>query len=209
MTPQFIAIVGGSGSGKTWLADQLAKQLGRRVSRLSQDDFYADRSRLTVAQRKRVNFDHPRAIEWDLFFQALRELNQGRSVSVPHYDFTQSTRSTRFQLCQPRAIILVDGLWLLRKPEIRRCFIHSYFVECPSQLRLERRLRRDQRERARSETSVRTQFRERTEPMHQRYVEPQRRHASEILNSPVSIEEARRLARQLESRLNPEFSRHE
>jgi len=209
MNPQFIAIVGGSGSGKTWLADRLAKQLGNRVARLSQDDFYADRSHLTIGQRKRINFDHPRAIDWELFTQALRGLTQGRPIAVPHYDFTQSTRSSQNQTCHPRPLILIDGLWLLRKPEIRHYFTHSLFVHCPAEIRLKRRLRRDQRERARSESSVLEQFRERTEPMHQRFVEPQRRLATEILNSPVSAKEADRLARQLESRLNLERSYHE
>lgn len=197
MKPRFVAIVGGSGSGKTWLADRLATALGDHASRLSLDDFYADRSHLTLSQRKRINFDHPRSIDWKLFNRATLALRRGRPVKVPHYDFTQSTRAGSLRTCEPRPLILVDGLWLLRRREVRGLFDRSYFVECPAALRLKRRLERDRRERARSEESVRRQFETHTEPMHARFVEPQSRLASEVLPSPVRMATVRRLHRDL------------
>lgn len=184
--PQFVAIVGGSGSGKTWLADRLASQLGRRAGRLSLDDFYQDRSHLTLAQRKRINFDHPRAIDWTRFLKTLRELKRGRYAHIPIYDFTRSTRSDRSQECRPHPVMLIDGLWLLRQPQSRRLMDFSIYLRCPARLRLERRLNRDAAERARTGAFVRHQFRTHTEPMHRRFVEPQSRRAQVVLSSPLS-----------------------
>jgi uridine kinase len=199
MRSRFVAIIGGSGSGKTWLADRLAAHLGPRASRLCLDDFYRDRAHLTLPQRKRINFDHPRAIDWPLFIAAVESLKLGQKVSVPHYDFTQSTRSGKTQTSRPKPWILVDGLWLLQKRECRRLMDFSIFVDCPARIRLERRLARDLKERARSEASVRRQFREHTEPMHQRFVQPQSKLATFKLKSPVSDADVQTLAAHLDN----------
>lgn len=199
MNTHFVAIIGGSGSGKTWLADRLAARLGALAGRLSLDDFYRDRAHLTLAQRKRINFDHPRAIDWPLFLEALEGLAQGHAVSIPKYDFTQSTRSNQTGRCRPKPWILIDGLWLLHRRECRRLMEFSIFVECPARLRLQRRLDRDLKERARSVASVRKQFRDHTDPMHQLYVEPQARLASRIMKSPISESDIEELAQDLAS----------
>jgi len=186
MTPQLVAITGGSGSGKTWLADRIAAALGRQATRVSLDDFYQDRSHLSFGRRKRINFDHPRAIDWPLFVNALHDLANGRAVTVPVYDFALSTRSPHTMRCQPRPWIIVDGLWLLAKRNVRPLFAHRLFLACPTQVRFERRLSRDLLERARSAASVRAQFFAHVEPMHQRFVEPQRRNAQTVLQPPVT-----------------------
>jgi len=202
MNTRFVAIIGGSGSGKTWLADRLAARLGAKAARLSLDDFYRDRAHLTLAQRKRINFDHPRAIDWPLFLEVLEGLSKGLKVTVPRYDFTQSTRSGKQGVCRPKPWILIDGLWLLHHRECRRFMDLSIFVECPASLRLKRRLERDLKERARSVASVRKQFREHTDPMHQLYVEPQANRAGQIVNSPISESDVDALARTLVSLFN-------
>lgn len=200
--PQFVAIVGGSGSGKTWLADRLASSLGKVAGRLSLDDFYQDRSHLTLAQRKRINFDHPRAIDWTRFLTALRALKRGRSARVPKYDFTRSTRAKQCQVCHPRPVLLIDGLWLLRHPQARRLMDHSIYLQCPARLRLERRLNRDAAERARTSAYVRHQFRTHTEPMHRRFVEPQAQRAEVVLSSPLSNADVRSLGNRISRALN-------
>jgi len=188
MTPQLVAITGGSGSGKTWLADRIAAALGDKAARLSLDDFYQDRSHLTLARRKRINFDHPRAIDWPLFAAALRDLAGGRSATVPVYDFTLSTRADRVSHCEPRPWLIIDGLWLLAKPAVRRLFQHRIYLHCPTATRYERRLARDRVERGRTAESVHHQFYGHVEPMHQLFVEPQRRHARLILDPPVTAD---------------------
>jgi uridine kinase len=197
--PRLVAITGGSGAGKSWLAGRLAAALGREAARLSLDDFYQDRSHLSLAQRKRINFDHPRAVDWPAFRRALLGLLDGRAVQAPVYDFTVSTRTARTVCCRPRRWIVVDGLWLLVKREIRGLFAHRVFLECPARVRLARRLERDLLERARTEESVKAQFYGQVEPMHQRFVEPQRRYADWVLPAPVTKVAVERLVKHLRS----------
>lgn len=174
---RLIALTGGSGSGKSWLARWLKRRLGPRAGLLSLDDFYRDLSTLTLRQRARVNFDHPDAIEWDLFHACLQRLRRGESVALPRYDFATHTRRPHPRQWRPRPIVLLDGLWLLHRPELRELYDASVFCECPAALRLERRLARDQRERGRSRASILRQFRAHVGPMHDKFVEPQAAYA--------------------------------
>jgi uridine kinase len=190
---KLIAIVGGSGSGKTWLATKLAQALGPRATRLSLDDFYRDRSHLSPARRARLNFDHPRAVDWVALENVLRRLRSGHSARVPCYDFATHCRLPRTRTLAPSPILLLDGLWLLRRPLLRRWFALSIFVDCPRRARLRRRLARDRRGRARSRASVLEQFRATVEPMHRRFVEPQKRRAVLVVRSPCGARQLQRI----------------
>lgn len=195
--PLLVAIVGGSGSGKTWLARRLEKLLAPGAVRFSQDDFYRDLTHLTMAQRVRVNFDHPHAIEWAALEAVLRDFRAGRPTPLPRYDFATHCRLPNSRMLRPRPVVLVDGLWLLRRPAIRRLFSWRIFIQCPSLLRLERRILRDTTERGRTRHSVVEQFRRHVAPMHDRFVEPQARWADCELESPVSPRAARQIAGEL------------
>jgi uridine kinase len=173
MKVQLIAITGGSGSGKTWLVNQLKRRLGRAAGRLSLDDFYRDLSGLPPARRDRVNFDDPGAIDWDLFRQCLNLIRRGETTRLPRYDFTTHTRHARPRVWRPKPVVLIDGLWLLHRPELRRIYSLTVFVECPEALRLTRRLARDAAERGRSRASGLRQWRRHVQPMHDRWVAPQ------------------------------------
>ena len=189
-----VAITGGSGSGKTWLAEKLEAALAPRAARLSLDDFYRDRSHLALAKRARLNFDQPGAIDWPKLECALLALRQGHRARVPCYDFTTHARLVRTKTLDPKPVILVEGLWLLRRPSIRSYFALRIFVDCPRALRLRRRLARDTLSRGRSRASVLKQFRETVDPMHQRYVTPQARYADVILAADCRGPQIRKLA---------------
>ncbi len=193
-TPFLIAIVGGSGSGKSWLAERLASALAPKAARLSLDDFYLDRSHLSPARRARINFDHPRAIDWHAFERVIRALRAGRPARLPSYDFATHSRRASSQVLQPRLIILVDGLWLLRRPSLRRLFALKLFLDCPNRTRLVRRLARDLRTRGRTRASIQAQFRNQVEPMHCKFVAPQARWADVVLHSPINVHQVARLA---------------
>ena len=171
--PLLVAIVGGSGSGKTWLAEKLCAELGGRAVRLTLDDFYRDRSHVPAARRGRINFDHPRAIDWESFERVLRQCLANETARVPRYDFGTHSRLARLRVFRPRPIILVDGLWLLHRRTLRKLFAVSIFLRCSGRMRLRRRLARDLLTRNRSAASVREQFRLTVAPMHVRHVEPQ------------------------------------
>jgi uridine kinase len=171
--PFLVAIAGGSGSGKTWLTNKLLQGLAPHAVRLSLDDFYIDRSHLSLARRARLNFDHPGAIDWRSVEAVLERLLAGRPARVPQYDFTTHSRVPTVKILKPGRIILLEGLWLLRRPAIRRLTSVSLFLNCPSGTRLRRRLARDLASRGRTRSSIRMQFQRTVEPMHARYVAPQ------------------------------------
>ncbi len=183
---RLVAIAGGSASGKTWLADQLQRLLGERAGRLTQDCFYRDRSHLPPSRREQLNYDHPAALDWTNFQDTLENMLAGRAARVPNYDFRTHCRQPEGSLMHPQPVVLVDGLWLLHRPEIRRLFQLRIFLRCAEKERLRRRVARDTVERNRSATAVRRQFRGTVAPMHQRFVEPQARRADLVLNYPCS-----------------------
>jgi uridine kinase len=194
LRPQLIALVGGSGAGKTWLARGLQQALDHPVTRLSLDDFYRDQSHLTPSMRDRVNYDHPQAIDWLLVEKVLLGCRAARTVYVPHYSFVTHTRQRTFKMLVPRPIILVDGLWLLWRPRLRRLFDLRIFLHCPARLRLARRLKRDMAARGRAGRSVRRQFKETVAPMHKRFVAPQVKWADVVLRQPPNQRDVERLS---------------
>jgi len=193
-SPVLVAIVGGSGAGKTWLAERLESALAPNAVRLSLDDFYRDRSHLSLACRARINFDQPRAIDWPGIETALRSLVAGRSARIPQYDFKTHRRLRTCKTVPPKPIILIDGLWLLGRASLRSLFQVRIFIECPLRTRLRRRLERDVGSRGRSVASVRRQFRETVEPMHRLHVAPQSRFADVVLRGTCSTDDVKRLA---------------
>ncbi len=194
---RIVAIVGGSGAGKSWLTERLQRLFGAQAARLSLDDFYRDRSHLPAARRARINYDHPRAIDWARVEACLRECRAGRPTRLPRYDFKTHTRSAAEPRWQPRPLVLFEGLWLLLRPPVRRLFDVTIFIESPAALRLRRRLARDVAERGRSRASVRRQFAATVAPMHERFVAPQKRWAQVVLNQPLGEADVYRLADQL------------
>jgi uridine kinase len=193
LQPRLVAIVGGSGAGKTWLADRLRQSFGKRAARLSLDDFYRDFTAVPRSRRTRVNFDDPRAIDWPRVEHALRACRSGRSIALPRYDFATHTRLPSSHRWMPQRLVFVDGLWLLYRPELRGFFDLTVYLNCPTELRLERRLARDVSERERTPDSVREQFWATVAPMHERYVAPQQRWAEIVLNQPVNEKEIEHL----------------
>ncbi|MFO1459227.1 MAG: uridine kinase [Verrucomicrobiota bacterium] len=198
MKVQFIAIAGGSGSGKTWLSHRLASHLGSRASLLSLDDFYQDRSHLTPSERRHVNFDHPRALDWPEFFAVVSRLQQGKTTPVPKYDFTVSNRSGTRRRMRPAPLILVDGLWPLQAVGAPGLYSLTIFVDATASERLARRIERDRKERARTVSSIQREFRSHVEPMHQRFVEPQRKTADVVIPSPMQGARITKLVQRIE-----------
>ncbi len=184
--PVIISIVGGSGAGKTWLSHQLAAAFPTESTEVSLDDFYFDRSQMTSHQRRLVNYDDPGAIEWALLREFLKTFRGGRPAIVPRYDFATHCRDGQRAECTPTRLLIVEGLWLLTQPDVRALFDLSIYLECPAQVRLERRLARDVVERGRLADDVRHTFETVVAPMHIRHVAPQRRWATVVMHDPVS-----------------------
>ncbi len=186
---RLIAVVGGSGSGKTWLAAELAGWLGSEAAHLCLDHFYRDLGHLPEPERARVNFDDPAAIDWDGLREVLESLERGEVARVPVYDFTEHVRKDETVGLESRPFVVLEGLWLLHPQWLRKKFSLSVFVDCPEEVRLLRRVERDVVSRGRTEESVRRQFAEQVQPMHARFVEPQRELAMLCVTSPLLEEE--------------------
>lgn len=196
-TPKVIAIVGGSGAGKTWFVQQLCRVLGEHACHLALDDFYRDRSHLPLARRTQLNFDVPQAIDWEGAERVLRDCRTGQATRVPRYDFATYSRVEAREPWRPRSVVLAEGLWLLRPPGLRPLFDLKIFLDTPAALRLARRVSRDTAERGYSSQEVRQRLTTTVLPMHDRYVEPQRRWADLVLSQPFREADVQLLADRL------------
>ena len=196
-SPVHIAVVGGSGSGKTWLAEKLAAALAPRAARLTLDDFYRDLSTMPLAERETVNFDDPAAIDWEQLRAVIGAMRAGEKLDLPVYDFATHTRKPEPRYFSPPPVVIWDGLWLLHPDWLRAQFALTIFVECGADERFRRRAERDVRERGRTPESVRRQFFNHVEPMHEKFVEPQRAQATVVLNSPISLADCGELAQKI------------
>ncbi|MES2696931.1 MAG: uridine kinase [Verrucomicrobiota bacterium] len=178
-----IAVVGGSGAGKSWLVDRLCHLIGERACRLQLDDFYHDRSHLPLEERARINFDVPESIDEAGFERVLRDCQAGRTTTIPNYDFATYTR-TGERTHEPHSIVFVDGLWPLLTPALRALFDLKIFLDTPADLRRSRRLERDVSERGYDQETTTQRLLSNVLPMHERYVEPQKAHADIVLAQP-------------------------
>lgn len=199
--PQIVGIAGGSCAGKTWLADRIAESLGTKARRVSLDSFYLDRSYLPIGRRARLNFDHPRAIDWLHVETVLRDCAEQKCFTVPRYDFATHARVAGDSSFEPAPVILVEGLWLFRRAAIRDLFTLKIFIRAPRELCVERRLTRDTRERGRSREQVLEQMNRHTLPMFERFVAPQEKWADVILEAPVSAIELSQLKNRIAENL--------
>jgi uridine kinase len=177
-----IAIAGGSGSGKTTVAQVILQRVGPdRISFLQHDAYYKDLSGLPPVQRAEVNFDHPNSLESELLIQHIKQLKNGQPVEVPIYDFANHSRTERTYTVQARGVILVEGILLFAEPALRDLFNVKLFVDTDSDIRFIRRLQRDIAERGRTTDSVIHQYMTTVRPMHLEFVEPSKRYADVII----------------------------
>ena len=178
-----IAIAGGSGSGKTTFARELQKELGdHNCGLIYQDSYYIDQSDKFDKDGGSVNFDHPDSLDFDLLAKHLGELKKGKAIDVPIYEFASHSRKVESILFPCRKIIVVDGILLLSQEVLRPLFDRSYFIDCPEDIRYERRLNRDVVERGRTPEGVKAQFDNQVKPMHDQFVETSRVHATRTVN---------------------------
>jgi uridine kinase len=177
-----IGIAGGSGSGKTTVAQTILQRVGPdRISFLQHDAYYKDLSGLPPTQRIEVNFDHPNSLETELLTKHIMQLKEGHSVEVPIYDFSTHSRTDRTYTVQPRGVILVEGILIFTEASLRDIFDVKLFVDTDSDLRFIRRLERDITERGRTLEMVVKQYLSTVRPMHLDFVEPSKRYADVVI----------------------------
>ena len=177
-----IGIAGGMGCGKTTVVNQIIDELPENeVGVISQDSYYKDTSHLSYEERTKINFDHPRAIDFDLLVNHLKTLKEGEPVHQPVYSFVKHNRTKDTVLTHPRKVMIVEGILILTHPEIRDMFDIKIFVHADSDERLIRRLKRDINERGRDLDEVLNRYQNTLKPMHQQFIEPTKEFADIII----------------------------
>jgi uridine kinase len=180
--PLVIGIAGGSGSGKTTVANTILQRVGQdRIAFLNHDSYYKDLSGLPPVQRADINFDHPNSLETELLIQHIASLRDGKPVEVPIYDFSTDSRTAKTFTVQPRNVIVVEGILIFTDADLRNMFDVKLFVDTDADLRFIRRLERDLSERGRTTESVIKQYQSTVRPMHLEFVEPSKRYADVII----------------------------
>ena len=186
-------IAGGASAGKTTIVNALRERFmaeEKALAILPLDSYNRDHSDLSLADRAKINFDHPDAFEHDLYLKHLALLKQGEAVDIPVYDFSTHSRTTEVERIEPAELIIGEGHLLFVIPEVVREFELRIFISAPEELRLKRRLERDVSERGRTPESIRSQFASPVSPMHDKYIEPSSSLADLILDGSAPIEES-------------------
>ncbi len=177
-----IGIAGGTGSGKTTVVHQIMNELPQtEVGVLSQDSYYKDNNHLSFEERSLINFDHPRAIDFELLVQHLKDLKDGKTIEQPVYSFITHNRTDDSIVTHPRKVMIVEGILILANPELRDLFDVKVYVHADSDERLIRRLKRDIAERGRDMEEVLNRYQTTLKPMHQQFIEPTKAFADIII----------------------------
>lgn len=177
-----IGIAGGTGCGKTTVVNQIVNELPENeVGVISQDSYYKDTTHLPYEQRTKINFDHPRAIDFDLLHEHLLQLKDQQVIEQPVYSFVKHNRTKDFILTHPRKVMIIEGILILTNPRLRELFDIKIFVHADSDERLIRRIRRDITERGRDIDEVLTRYQTTLKPMHQQFIEPTKEFADIII----------------------------
>lgn len=177
-----IGIAGGTGCGKTTVVNQILNELPEgEVGIISQDSYYKDTSHLSYDERVKINFDHPRSIDFDLLVEHLKELKKGKAIKQPVYSFVKHNRTGDTIITNPRKVMIVEGILILTNPELRDIFDIKIFVHADSDERLIRRLKRDISERGRDLDEVLSRYQTTLKPMHNQFIEPTKEFADIII----------------------------
>lgn len=180
--PIIIGIAGGTGSGKSTVAQEIYSSLPEEsISVIEQDNYYKDQSHLSFEERTKTNYDHPDAFDTALLLEHLKKLSMGEAIDKPIYDFANHTRKKETVKVEPKDIVVLEGIMILVEPEIRNMLDIKIFVDTDADVRIIRRIKRDIKERGRTLDSVIDQYINVVRPMHLQFVEPTKRYADIII----------------------------
>lgn len=180
--PILIGITGGTGSGKTTVAEAIHSAFeGNSITMIMQDSYYNDQSHITFEERLKTNYDHPHSIDMDHLIRDLKSLMSGKSVDMPVYDFAEHTRKSETIHIVPTDIIIVEGILVLDDKNLRDLLDIKIYVDTDADIRILRRMQRDINERGRSMESVINQYLNVVRPMHEQFTEPTKRYADIII----------------------------
>lgn len=177
-----IGIAGGTGSGKTTVVNKILQQLNAEgVNVLSQDNYYHDNQHLSLSEREKLNYDHPKSIDFDLLIEHVKMLKNKEAIEQPVYSFVTHSRTGDFVIVEPKNVLIVEGILVLTNNELLHELDLKVFVHADSDERLIRRIRRDTQERGRDLSEVLHRYQTTLKPMHQEFIEPSKNEADLIV----------------------------
>lgn len=177
-----VGIAGGTGSGKTTVVRKIMEALpAGLVALIPQDSYYNDTTDLTPEERKRINFDHPDAFDWELLIKQIRQLRRGEAIEQPTYSYILSNRLPETVHVEPCEVIIIEGIMALWSPELRELMDLKIFIDADADERLIRNIQRDTVERGRTAQMVIDRYQAVLKPMHEEFIEPTKRFADIIV----------------------------
>ncbi len=182
MASYVVGVAGGTGSGKSTVAERIVEAVPpEKVSILHHDNYYRDRQDLSYEERCQLNFDHPDSLETELLIEHLEKLKAGEPIAMPVYDFKTHRRSEETIPVEARPVIVVEGILVFVDERLRALMDLKLFVDTPADIRVFRRIRRDLEHRGRTFASIREQYYASVRPMHLQFVEPSKSYADLII----------------------------
>ena len=179
-----IGVFGGTGSGKTTIVNQIVSDFNASdIQVISQDAYYKDNSSITYEERCLLNFDHPEAIDFELLYEHLSALKNGENIQQPIYDFKTHNRTDKTLQISPKKILILEGILIMNYPKLRSLLDLKVFIETNSDMRMERRVKRDITERGRTPKEVMDRYLNNLKPMHDQFIEPMKMHADLIVEN--------------------------
>ncbi len=180
---KLLGIAGGSGTGKTSITNALKNEFVETITILSLDSYYNDNSLLAPKEREKLNFDHPKAFDFDLLYNHLTSLKKGVSVEKPTYSYIERTRKKETETISPTNLIILEGILLYHDERIANLIDFKYFIDLDEHSRLKYIIKRDVEERGRTEKEVTERFFREVNPMHNNYIEAQKKYADFIFTN--------------------------
>jgi uridine kinase len=182
MKPFIVGVAGGSGSGKSTVARNLAQSMqAESVAFIDMDAYYRNFEHLPLVERRKINWDHPESFDWELLVNQLTRLASGEAIEKPVYDFVTHTRSPQTVVVPAARVVVIDGILLFSDPRVRDLCDVKVFVDTDADIRLIRRIRRDMNKRGRPLDEILDQYVTTVQPMHLQFVEPTKRYADVIV----------------------------
>lgn len=181
---RIILVGGGSSSGKSFVTQEVLKNVGEEnITRMTMDDYYNDQANIPLAERYKVNYDHPKAFDWSLMRKQIRMLKDDQPIEKPIYDFVTLTRTDKTEIITPKKVVLIEGIMALVDKQIRNLGDLRVFIQAGAERRFLRRIIRDSKERGRNFENIVTQYFNTVQPMYDEIVKPSSEYADLIINN--------------------------
>lgn len=178
-----IGVAGGTGSGKSTFTNRIKAEFGDQIAVVYHDNYYKSRDDIPFEERKKINYDHPDALETKLLVEHIKMLKAGKAIDCPVYDYSQHNRSKEKVRIEPRKVTLIEGILVLQDDDLRELLDIKVYVEADADERIMRRAIRDMKERGRDLEGIFEQYMTTVKPMHYLYVEPTKAIADIVINS--------------------------